>query len=106
MSGWWDSIFSNGKVFPDLDPTNLNILHGHSEMYDQIGFCLVYFSPVISLKLMIFEYYKDYFLENRKSLKTLKPLSIVITAMLSQLPFYDELSIVETSKAFNGYARS
>ena len=55
---------------------------------------------------MIFEYYKDYFLENRKSLKTLKPLSIVITAMLSQLPFYDELNIVETSKAFNGYARS
>ena len=61
-------------------------------MYDQLGFCSVCFSPVMSSKLMIFEYYKDYFLKNHKLLKILKPLSIVITAMVSQLPFYDELN--------------
>ena len=51
---------------------------------------------------MMYRLYKNEFLGWKRS-KT-KHLSNIV--LLHELPFYDELSVVEISKAFKGYARS
>ena len=125
MSRWWDTRFNNALVFPDLEPLIISFLHRWSGIYGQLGLYFVWFSCVISSKLIILVCCKDSIAQKcllslfineclgwRRNKRSLKELPIYKTSvekpytkrlnniyMLCELPFYNELSIVKTSKA-------
>ena len=81
---------SNALVFPDPDGPIINILYGH--------FLLVSIFEAKEL-FQILPFYNV--LTEKSKIKHLSNIEL-----LQEFPFYDELSVVEISKAFKRCARS
>ena len=111
---------SNALVFPDPDDPIINILDGHflssSLLFLFVIACKLTFLYVIKMK---YRPYKNEFWNEKdaKELFQILPFCNVLIEkpklkhlsnieLLQELTFYDELSVVEISKAFKRYARS